>query len=118
MSLLKKNIEFTHEHDYEHDLKEMFCFSNPDEIHKFLVENPEIMPDLIESHKEITDRFSYIKPRLELVKDIELPEWETLFITIPSVFSYDESFLKLHDLIKNWMFYKPEKFRQLVTFDF
>ena len=118
MSLPKKNIEFTNEHDFEHDLRGMFHFLNPDEIHHFLVQYPELMPDLIESHKEITNRFLNAKPTLEFVWDIEEPEWETLFIAIPSHYSYDEAFAKYSDLIRNWAFFKSKQFKQLVNFSF
>lgn len=109
---------FIFQTDYEKILNDNFYFINADEINHFLVLNPEIVPYIIESYKEIVDRFLYIKPNLELIKDIEMPEWETLQISIPSIYNDDISFLKLNDLLKNWMFAKPKKFKRLVSLKF
>ena len=113
------NKEFIGQEDnYNKILDERFYFVNPDQINHFLISNPEIVPLLIESFKEITDRFYGVKPTLELIKDIELPEWETLKVSFYSRFDYENSFDKINDLYKKWMFHTSKRFKKLTTISF
>jgi hypothetical protein len=96
-------------------LDDAFELVNPQSIRQFLFFHPEIIPSILECHVEILTRFNLVIPKMELIVDVEQPDWKTIFITIPHQLEYEEAFEKLNDLLRNWAFYQPEIFKRLVT---
>lgn len=96
-------------------LQETFHCINPIEITQFLAQHSEIIPSLIQCYEEIRVRFGMIISEMELISDVELPDWKALFITIPVGMEYEETFKQINDLLQNWAFYQPKPFQELVT---
>lgn len=96
-------------------LKQIFLFQNPKEVQTFLNRHADLMPPLRELQNEIVLRFGFVIANIEVVADIELPGWETLFVKISYSGDFNKAFDKANDLIQNWVFFQSAKFKKLVT---
>ena len=96
-------------------LEDAFLFINSEEVKRFMYDHNEIISAIMECILEIFIRFDIIRPKMELIIDVEIPDWTTLFITIPSGADYEESYELLNDLIQNWAFLQSKAFKKLIT---
>ena len=96
-------------------LKHIFTFYNENEIKSFLMVHSSLITPLNKLQDEIISRFGNILPKMELVTDVELPEWKTLFITIPSIDNFETAFEKLNSLICEWLFPQSKDFKKLIN---
>lgn len=96
-------------------LEHAFNFVNEKEIKSFLMMKPELISALLSLQSEIFSRLGFVIPRMELVTDIELPDWKTIFVNITSSENFENAFEKVNDLIQRWAFLQSKEFRKLVT---
>jgi len=88
---------------------------NKKEIGSFLSEHIDLVPSLLSLSFEIFKRFDIRIPNIELVVDQEMPDWKTVFVTIPHQLDFDLAYEKLTDLIQNWAFNQSAEFKKFVT---
>lgn len=85
------------------------------EIQNYLFKHNTLIESLIELFYEITKRFGFINPKMELITDIELPDWKTLVVSIPSSEEFETTFEKLNSLIEEWLFHQSNEFKKNVN---
>ncbi len=93
----------------------VFNLINPDEIKQFLIYNTELISALLECRNKIISLFGNIEPKIELVTDVELPEWKTIFVIIPHNLADKKFDENLNSLLMDWVFYQSKKFKKLIS---
>ncbi len=84
-------------------LKSLYDFKNPNEIQKFLLEHPNLLPIIFIAPQKIKEIFDEkIKLDLELVKDPD-EDWECLFITIEVEMHPQIAVELLEELDRKWL---------------
>jgi hypothetical protein len=96
-------------------IEQVFEIVNASEIEIFLTKNEIVRSRLLFCFKAICDHFGNVIPKLEFSKDYEVPNWETLYISIPHQFEESEAYGRFNDLIKDWLILQPKEFRRLIN---
>lgn len=95
-------------------IEEIFQLEDPLVIHNFIATKSDLVEALIYCYSSIYKYFGNTKPTLKLIKDNEIPEWETLSISIPVEFD-EKSFLNLSYIISEWLVFQSKDIKSLLN---
>jgi hypothetical protein len=84
-------------------------------VFPFLIEHAAIIPDLLKLPFQIFKRFGLVTLKMELIQDEELPDWRSIFITIPMGEDYEHAFKVLDNLLQEWFADQSKEFRSIVS---
>jgi hypothetical protein len=95
-------------------MKKLYKFASNRAYDQYL-QKGLLSSDLVALYPEIIARFGKVKPKIELTKDAEFPQWETLYITIPTKEKFETAQEKLNDLIQKWVYNQSSEFKKAIT---
>jgi hypothetical protein len=88
---------------------------NEIELKKFLSINNFLINEILKAHSEILKYFEGTLIQIELITDVEVSNWQTVFIKIPGSSEFETDFNKLNTIGQNWLFLQSKEFKKLVT---